>query len=150
VGTGVSPNASQDAAAAQAAHEVLVSLYPTLQTTLDTQLRVGRAQRIPLSNTPHQCSALNVRRLSTLFLRAFRQTVEVNLLPSEIALLVSWFLRAGSPTSAVAAFNLKLSLSPRALEWGVRLLPILPKLLLQSELQGRVPVGHRAEPKTRP
>src|SRR6266436_3539511 len=38
--SGVSANASQDAAAAQAAHDVLVSLYPnpTLQMTLDTEL----------------------------------------------------------------------------------------------------------------
>jgi hypothetical protein len=42
--TGVSPNTSQDAAAAQAAHEVLVSLYPTLQTTLNTQLQDSLAQ----------------------------------------------------------------------------------------------------------
>jgi hypothetical protein len=42
--TGVSPNASQDAAAAQAAHEVLVRLYPNLQTTLDTQLQESLAQ----------------------------------------------------------------------------------------------------------
>jgi hypothetical protein len=42
--TGVSPNASQDAAAAQAAHEVLVGLYPKLQTTLDTQLQESLAQ----------------------------------------------------------------------------------------------------------
>jgi hypothetical protein len=41
---GVSPNASQDAAAAQAAHEVLVTLYPNLQTTLDTQLQESLAQ----------------------------------------------------------------------------------------------------------
>jgi hypothetical protein len=42
--TGVSPNASQDAAAAQAAHDVLVSLYPTFQTTLDTELQDSLAQ----------------------------------------------------------------------------------------------------------
>jgi membrane-associated phospholipid phosphatase len=42
--TGVSSNASQDAAAAQAAHEVLVKLYPKLQTTLDTQLQESLAQ----------------------------------------------------------------------------------------------------------
>src|ERR1700722_10616075 len=42
--TGVSPNASQDAAAAQAAHEVLVSLYPAFQTTLDTELQQSLAQ----------------------------------------------------------------------------------------------------------
>jgi hypothetical protein len=35
---GVSGFASRDAAADQAAHDVLVSLYPTFQTTLDTQL----------------------------------------------------------------------------------------------------------------
>jgi hypothetical protein len=42
--TGVSPNASQDAAAAQAAHEVLVTLYPKFQTTLDTELQDSLAQ----------------------------------------------------------------------------------------------------------
>jgi hypothetical protein len=42
--TGVSPNASQDAAAAQAAHDVLVGLYPKLQTTLDTLLQESLAQ----------------------------------------------------------------------------------------------------------
>jgi PAP2 superfamily len=42
--TGVSPNASQDAAAAQAAHEVLVTLYPKFQTTLDTQLQDSLGQ----------------------------------------------------------------------------------------------------------
>src|SRR5712671_7777320 len=33
----VSPRASQEAAAAAAAHEVLLTLYPTFQTTLDAQ-----------------------------------------------------------------------------------------------------------------
>src|SRR5579862_7980199 len=42
--TGVSPNASQDAAAAQAAHDVLVSLYPTFQPTLDAELQDSLAQ----------------------------------------------------------------------------------------------------------
>ena len=42
--SGVSPNASQDAASAQAAHEVLVSLYPTFQATLDTELQDSLAQ----------------------------------------------------------------------------------------------------------
>jgi PAP2 superfamily len=42
--TEVSPNASQDAAAAQAAHDVLVGLYPKLQTTLDTLLQESLAQ----------------------------------------------------------------------------------------------------------
>jgi len=44
--TGVSPNASQDAATAQAAHDVLVSLYPnpTFQATFDTELQNSLAQ----------------------------------------------------------------------------------------------------------
>ena len=42
--TGISPNASQDAAAAQAAHDVLVSLYPKFQTTLDNELQQSLAQ----------------------------------------------------------------------------------------------------------
>jgi hypothetical protein len=37
--TGVSRFASQDAAAASAAHEVLVTLYPTFKTSLDSQLQ---------------------------------------------------------------------------------------------------------------
>src|SRR4029077_3409517 len=42
---GISPSASQDAAAAQAAHDVLVSLYPNpnLQSTLDTELQQSLA-----------------------------------------------------------------------------------------------------------
>lgn len=35
----VSPSASQDAAAASAAHEVLLAIYPTFQATLDAQLQ---------------------------------------------------------------------------------------------------------------
>jgi len=41
--TGVSSFASQDAAAASAAHEVLVALYPTFQPTLDAQLQQSLA-----------------------------------------------------------------------------------------------------------
>jgi hypothetical protein len=40
----VSPDTSQAAAAASAAHEVLVALYPTFQTTLDTELQTSLAQ----------------------------------------------------------------------------------------------------------
>ena len=40
----VSRHASQEAAAASAAHEVLVSLYPTFQTTLDVELQTSLAQ----------------------------------------------------------------------------------------------------------
>ena len=46
---GVSKNASQDAAADAAAHEVLVKLYPAFQTTLDAQLQQDLAQ-IPDGN----------------------------------------------------------------------------------------------------
>ena len=42
--TGVSRFASQDAAAAAAAHEVLAKLYPTFQATLDVQLQQSLAQ----------------------------------------------------------------------------------------------------------
>jgi hypothetical protein len=42
--TGVSPLASQDAAADAAAHAVLVALYPNFQTTLDVQLQQLLAQ----------------------------------------------------------------------------------------------------------
>jgi hypothetical protein len=41
---GTSPTASQDAAAAAAAHDVLVALYPTFQATLDAQLQASLAQ----------------------------------------------------------------------------------------------------------
>jgi hypothetical protein len=42
--TGVSPNASQEAAAAAAAHEVLVELNPAFKTTLDGELQQSLAQ----------------------------------------------------------------------------------------------------------
>src|ERR1700726_3921010 len=38
-----SPSASQEAAAAAAAHEVLVNLYPSFQATLDTQFQQALA-----------------------------------------------------------------------------------------------------------
>src|SRR5262249_39948531 len=41
--TGVSPHASQDAAPAAAAHDVLVALYPALQQMLDAQLQESLA-----------------------------------------------------------------------------------------------------------
>jgi hypothetical protein len=41
---GASHSASQEAAAAAAAHEVLVKLYPTFQATLDSQFQQARAQ----------------------------------------------------------------------------------------------------------
>jgi hypothetical protein len=41
---GTSPDASQDAAAAAAAHEVLVALYPAFQMTLDAELQASLAQ----------------------------------------------------------------------------------------------------------
>ncbi len=42
--SGVSRDASQDAAAAAAAHEVLVALYPAFKTTLDAQLQQSLGQ----------------------------------------------------------------------------------------------------------
>jgi hypothetical protein len=42
--SGVPRDASQEAAAAAAAHEVLVALYPTFKTTLDAQLQQSLAQ----------------------------------------------------------------------------------------------------------
>jgi len=42
--TGVSPTASQDAAASAAAHEVLVTLYPSFKATLDAQFQQSLAQ----------------------------------------------------------------------------------------------------------
>ena len=47
--SGVPRDASQEAAAAAAAHEVLVALYPAFKSTLDTQLQQSLAQ-IPDSN----------------------------------------------------------------------------------------------------
>ena len=47
VGFSASPVASQEAAASSAAHEVLVKLYPNMQSTLDAQLQQALA---PLPN----------------------------------------------------------------------------------------------------
>ena len=44
VGFSASPVASQEAAASSAAHEVLVKLYPNMQSTLDAQLQQALAQ----------------------------------------------------------------------------------------------------------
>jgi hypothetical protein len=40
----ISPHASQDAAAASSAHEVLIALYPTFQTAIDAQLEQSLTQ----------------------------------------------------------------------------------------------------------
>ena len=67
---GVSPRASQDAAADQAAHDVLLSLYPSFQGTLDTQLDQALAE-IPDGND--KVAGVDVGRavaVATLALRA--------------------------------------------------------------------------------
>jgi hypothetical protein len=50
---GISPDASQEAAAASAAHEVLASLYPKFQATFDTELEKSLAA-IPDSRAKDQ------------------------------------------------------------------------------------------------
>jgi hypothetical protein len=49
---GASRRASQDAAAAAAAHEVLVTLYPTFSPILDGELQESLAQGAPISSVP--------------------------------------------------------------------------------------------------
>jgi hypothetical protein len=61
---GASHFASQEAAAAAAAHEVLVKLYPSFQATLDAQLQQalaqlpsrGKADGISIGNTVADCN----------------------------------------------------------------------------------------------
>jgi hypothetical protein len=54
---GVSATASQDAAAASAAHEILVQLYPSFQSSLDGQLQQSLAQ---IPHGPDMQEAINV------------------------------------------------------------------------------------------
>ena len=55
--TDVSRNASQAAAADQAAHDVLVSLYPAFETTLDTELQQDLAE---VPDGPEKDEGINV------------------------------------------------------------------------------------------
>jgi hypothetical protein len=67
---GVSPHASQDAAADQAAHDVLLTLYPSFQGTLDTQLEQALAE---IPDGTDKVAGIDVGRavaVATLTLRA--------------------------------------------------------------------------------
>src|SRR5258708_24604683 len=55
--TGVSRLASQDAAAATAAHEVLVTLYPRFQTMLDVELQQSLAS---IPEDEHKAEGISV------------------------------------------------------------------------------------------
>jgi len=55
--SGASRSASQEAAAASAAHDVLVALYPSFKTTLDTELQQSLAQ---LSRGPDQSDGVHI------------------------------------------------------------------------------------------
>jgi hypothetical protein len=62
----VSPRASQEAAVAGAAHEILVALYPEFQTTLDQQFDQSLAQanisaqmRMPAKRSARQWPTLS-------------------------------------------------------------------------------------------
>jgi hypothetical protein len=76
---GASHFASQEAAAAAAAHEVLVKLYPSFRATLDAQLQQapaqlpsrGKADGISISNTvaDARCGGENAARMPELMLR---------------------------------------------------------------------------------
>src|SRR6266568_2281353 len=55
--TGVPRSASQDAAAAGAAHEVLVTLYPHFQALLDAQLLEALAH---IPDSPHKAAGISI------------------------------------------------------------------------------------------
>jgi membrane-associated phospholipid phosphatase len=66
----VSPRASQEAAVAGAAHEILVALYPAFQTTLDQQFDQSLAQ---IPDSAEKTAGMDIGRavaLATLALRA--------------------------------------------------------------------------------
>ena len=66
---GVSPQASEEAAADEAAHDVLVSLYPTFQPTLDTQLEQALAE---IPDGPEKAAGTDVGRATAAALLALR------------------------------------------------------------------------------
>jgi membrane-associated phospholipid phosphatase len=66
----VSPHASRRAAVASAAHEVLVALYPTFQTTLDQQLDMTLAD---ITDGPEKAAGTDVGRAVGLATVAFRK-----------------------------------------------------------------------------
>jgi hypothetical protein len=66
---GISPHASKEAAADQAAHDVLVSLYPAFQSTLDVQLEQTLAE---LPDSPDKTIGVDVGRTVAAAMLTFR------------------------------------------------------------------------------
>lgn len=65
----VSPHASQEAAAAAAAHETLITLYPTFQTTLDQQYEQSLAQ---IPDSADKTTGIDVGRAVALAILTLR------------------------------------------------------------------------------
>jgi hypothetical protein len=76
---GLSPGASQEAAAAGAAHEVLVALYPKFQTTLDVQLQQSLAQ---VPDGPNKELGIAVGQLAADQILALRSNDGSNVQPA--------------------------------------------------------------------
>jgi len=66
---GVSPQASEEAAADEAAHDVLANLYPAFQTALDTQLEQALAE---IPDGPDKTAGVDVGRATAAALLALR------------------------------------------------------------------------------
>lgn len=76
---GVSPDASQEAAAASAAHEVLAGLYPKFQATLDTELQQSLAQ---ISDGPGKDQGIGIGQIVADQMLALRSNDGSNAQPS--------------------------------------------------------------------
>lgn len=76
--SGVSPQASQEAAAATAAHDVLVELYPQFQAMLDTQLQESLAQ---IPEGPNKSTGIQIGQIVAEQILALRSNDRSNAQP---------------------------------------------------------------------
>jgi len=98
----ISRQASEPAAADQAAHDVLVALYPAFQATLDGELQQDLAQ---IPEGQDKTDGVTVGEAVAVHILAFRRTMERTPLPTIHGGERSWRLSADTPNFAPADFT---------------------------------------------
>ena len=126
----VSPNTSQVAAADQAAHDVLVSLYPNFQTTLDAELQQDLA-RIPAGKA--KADGITVGRTVASQTLAVRANDGADVTPPGFkSKIVPGFWRPTPPDFTAADFTQWGDVTPFAILNANEFLPAPPPALTES------------------
>jgi membrane-associated phospholipid phosphatase len=127
----VPPNTSQTAAADQAAHDVLVSLYPSFQPTLDAELQQDLA-RIP--HTKSKTDGITVGQTIAADLLAFRSNDGANVpAPVYTSKKVAGYYQLTPPDFTPADFTQWAGVTPFAIAIANEFLPAPPPALTSPE-----------------